>query len=133
MHHRGVTTGMMVRRRIAAGHRQQSRNECAPHLANQGTAQGRGTAVLAAVVHGRRITDKLRLRTLEMQVMQRLASLARASKIIVGFIPRCVPVVDVGAFGGRAVLRSAWQVSVLDRLGHRPVTARVRLSGWVDA
>lgn len=81
MHHRAVTTDMIGRHRIAAGHRQQPRNECAPHLANRGTAQGCRMAVLAAVVHGR-ITDKLRFRTLEMQVTQRLASLARASKIM---------------------------------------------------
>jgi hypothetical protein len=79
MHHRGVTTGLMGCHRIAAGHRQQPRNECVPHLANRGTAQRCGPAVLAAVVHGR-IIDKLRFHTLEMPVTKRLASLARASK-----------------------------------------------------
>lgn len=79
MHYRGVTTDVMGRHRIAAGHRQQPRYECAPHLANRGTAQGCGAAVLAAVIHDR-ITDKPRFHTLEKPVTKRLASLARASK-----------------------------------------------------
>jgi hypothetical protein len=132
MYHRGVTTGMMGHR-IAAGNRQQPRNECAPHRANRGTAQGFGTAVPVAVVHGR-ITDKLRFHALEMHVSKRLASLARASKVIDGVRPAlCAGGRCVGFSGGRAVLGCACQVSVLDWLGHWPVTARVRSSGWVDA
>ena len=55
MHRRGVTTDVMGRERRAAGDRQQPRSECAPHLANRGTAQGCRMAVLAAVVHGRTV------------------------------------------------------------------------------
>ena len=55
MHRRGVTTDVTGRERRAAGDRQRPRNECAPHLANRGTAQGCRMAVLAAVVHGRTV------------------------------------------------------------------------------
>ena len=132
MHHRAVTTDMMGRHRIATGHRQQPRNERAPHLANRRTAQGCRTAVLASIVH-RRITDKPRLRTLEMQVTKRLASLARASKIIDWFVRAICRWSTCRVSDRRAVLRRACQVSVLDWLGHWPVTTRVRSSGWVDA
>ena len=104
MHHRGVATGLMGRHRIAAGRRQQPRDECAAHLANWATAPGCGPAVLAAVIHGG-VTDKPRLHTLEMQVTKRLASLARASKEKGCFFPRRVPLVGECGFSSGRNLR----------------------------